>query len=455
MAHDEHFLERGVERMAGPELSLALRLYQEPKLVAYVLEKTDIASVDGRLALALDDGGEGPYVVLARDGGFVTCLGRGMRLGRLPALPRTRVDALIERYGIESGALSQLSDRDRIDACCAAATMGEFGQTRENMLVLQVVAPLTYFLHARIAFECIVQLKKNLRAYMPLVRGAKPNPRDVAALKALSRMYWGIAHDVPLLSVDVRSRWEEHMEGIVAMGGLAGFEKISPLHALRGTWMVAQVGVPVLHRIEKWFDEAGHTHNFVAAVLMLTTMALRHAHLRERILARLLADPPNHWDDHAKRLRSVYTEALQRVAADPAAAVARQLDWGRAVLASRCTALHIDPAAVWAAAGAATDQVAAVLATHAEGDVLRDDALLDRLFDLTPWLASCELADLYLPEAVAVLLRRPSRAEDGIAMLREFERRFPEKPVTVGPKVGRNDPCSCGSGRKFKHCCGN
>jgi preprotein translocase subunit SecA len=23
-----------------------------------------------------------------------------------------------------------------------------------------------------------------------------------------------------------------------------------------------------------------------------------------------------------------------------------------------------------------------------------------------------------------------------------------------GPKVGRNDPCTCGSGKKFKHCCG-
>jgi SEC-C motif-containing protein len=30
-------------------------------------------------------------------------------------------------------------------------------------------------------------------------------------------------------------------------------------------------------------------------------------------------------------------------------------------------------------------------------------------------------------------------------------------PVTVvrtGPKVGRNDPCPCGSGKKYKHCCG-
>jgi preprotein translocase subunit SecA len=28
------------------------------------------------------------------------------------------------------------------------------------------------------------------------------------------------------------------------------------------------------------------------------------------------------------------------------------------------------------------------------------------------------------------------------------------KPVRAGPKVGRNDPCPCGSGKKFKQCCG-
>ena len=26
--------------------------------------------------------------------------------------------------------------------------------------------------------------------------------------------------------------------------------------------------------------------------------------------------------------------------------------------------------------------------------------------------------------------------------------------VVKGPKVGRNDPCPCGSGKKYKHCCG-
>lgn len=30
------------------------------------------------------------------------------------------------------------------------------------------------------------------------------------------------------------------------------------------------------------------------------------------------------------------------------------------------------------------------------------------------------------------------------------------KPIVRdAPKVGRNDPCVCGSGKKFKKCCGN
>jgi uncharacterized protein len=30
----------------------------------------------------------------------------------------------------------------------------------------------------------------------------------------------------------------------------------------------------------------------------------------------------------------------------------------------------------------------------------------------------------------------------------------PPEPQRASPKVGRNDPCPCGSGKKFKKCCG-
>jgi len=29
-----------------------------------------------------------------------------------------------------------------------------------------------------------------------------------------------------------------------------------------------------------------------------------------------------------------------------------------------------------------------------------------------------------------------------------------KEAATMGNKVGRNDPCPCGSGKKYKKCCG-
>ena len=50
---------------------------------------------------------------------------------------------------------------------------------------------------------------------------------------------------------------------------------------------------------------------------------------------------------------------------------------------------------------------------------------------------------------------RLSLADDVLANRRYwFERSIPEPVRRAAPKVGRNDPCPCGSGKKFKNCCG-
>ena len=46
----------------------------------------------------------------------------------------------------------------------------------------------------------------------------------------------------------------------------------------------------------------------------------------------------------------------------------------------------------------------------------------------------------------------PGKSED----ISDIERLLnPVKPVRTENKVNRNDPCPCGSGRKFKKCCMN
>ena len=34
------------------------------------------------------------------------------------------------------------------------------------------------------------------------------------------------------------------------------------------------------------------------------------------------------------------------------------------------------------------------------------------------------------------------------------EREKKQEPVRKGETIGRNDPCPCGSGKKYKKCCG-
>jgi preprotein translocase subunit SecA len=47
---------------------------------------------------------------------------------------------------------------------------------------------------------------------------------------------------------------------------------------------------------------------------------------------------------------------------------------------------------------------------------------------------------------------QPARASDVVSEAAAAVEKA--KPVRVGPKVGRNDPCPCGSGKKYKQCCG-
>jgi uncharacterized protein YecA (UPF0149 family) len=45
-----------------------------------------------------------------------------------------------------------------------------------------------------------------------------------------------------------------------------------------------------------------------------------------------------------------------------------------------------------------------------------------------------------------------------ISMLKDHYRRIrttvkPDNIIRLSPKISRNAPCPCGSGKKYKHCC--
>jgi len=63
-----------------------------------------------------------------------------------------------------------------------------------------------------------------------------------------------------------------------------------------------------------------------------------------------------------------------------------------------------------------------------------------------------EVADICQREGIHFIIGiEPSEPED-ISDLDHA--RNPPEPILAAPKVGRNEPCPCGSGAKFKKCCG-
>ena len=68
---------------------------------------------------------------------------------------------------------------------------------------------------------------------------------------------------------------------------------------------------------------------------------------------------------------------------------------------------------------------------------------------------------LFLMQPAKPRGRRPSRSSNGRTRQQQnlqFQagpaQAEPPKPVRAGAKVGRNDPCPCGSGKKYKKCHG-
>ena len=58
------------------------------------------------------------------------------------------------------------------------------------------------------------------------------------------------------------------------------------------------------------------------------------------------------------------------------------------------------------------------------------------------------------PDAAGIAQRRAEALEKSAQLRREALARFAPQPRQVAPKIGRNDPCPCGSGQKYKKCHG-
>jgi len=73
-----------------------------------------------------------------------------------------------------------------------------------------------------------------------------------------------------------------------------------------------------------------------------------------------------------------------------------------------------------------------------------------------PWISRAGASDFYLPESYVITRRGPWKVTDALALVkpRLDAERGKRQPAVAPPKPGRNEPCTCASGSKYKRCCG-
>ncbi len=186
MGHAHHFLSR-LDRVSVPHVELALSLYNDVDLLRYVLARARLPEGADRAAISLDHPERGPFLVVSRDGRFVTCLGEGMSCGDLPVVTRGQLDGIAAKAG---------DLRVRFEACQrlagAAGGMGklirriyEAGDelSREEFVAISALHPLYTLEFVRCLYGAGEHLREAREVLLPHLRRSdrlKPELHDIA-----------------------------------------------------------------------------------------------------------------------------------------------------------------------------------------------------------------------------------------------------------------------------------
>lgn len=488
--HALHFLGRLSERANEAEQALALRLYRDKELVRRILADASSHAAPDERAAALAAGGEGEerwalplgaeagsaHAVVSADLGFVTFLGAEMYVKRLPRVPWERVEQHLLRRDREHEQHQRLdallAEQPTLTPLLNRIVRSGAGLTRQEFQKLGELAPVFGADYLRFAIEALLSLRQH-GTWVARIKKAHAAD-DTRALRAFWLFFHTVGHGLALTGVRGRQGfavWNEpKVREDMARRGSEPFRQIyleavklgyAPT-ALRALWAVARAGGEALRAMKDALAEARTLDEWCAASAGLVAIGARHRKLRAECVKAL--DParlPGPW-------RSL--ESMVRIA---------ETNWGL-LAGDKVLPRELDPQneehmAWWRSETAPFfDKMYAELSAHplwlpgAEGLAdLPEDQKLAGLFYLpyvgaaeglgvvtallTAVIAPASEADLYLDEAHAHLA--PAFSPEAALALAHHWRPQETGPARAGPKVGRNEPCPCGSGKKYKKCC--
>jgi hypothetical protein len=464
MGHDIHFLSR-LERLSLPHVELAMSLYNDTPLLHYILSALKLPDGVERIALSLGDATDGPFLIVQRAGHFVTCLGQGMAPVGLHVVPRSQLEALSHRVG-ELRKRMELARKQigpsghAVDLFRPLFTCGQ-NLSREEFVAAAAWAPMLQ--HQLIGL--ISDAHSDVRqAYYALRSKHKRRAIDPSFLRSYWNTIWAIGHLSLLLGMEGRPICEVVIEDGQMADALAKLSWPAVRQgicgpALRGAWAAAKLGKVVLAGYKAEYARGGSDLAFFSVTLSLFGMARRHKGLRGEIKKTLERTEPTLaagyqgllYQTYPPHLAELLTANLQLADDDPAALNRYGQDLYAELVNRR---LPADSAFRYGDASAVPPELAAAAVAMLPGNMLMEPARFHEMLTLSVWLSGFDAESFYFPRQLLQEFRFPVAPLYVNTQIEQMQKLYDETtPVRATPKAGRNEPCPCGSGVKYKKCC--
>ncbi|UQA56643.1 YecA family protein [Polyangium aurulentum] len=468
--HAHHFLSR-LDRLSMPHVELALSFYRDHELVRYILGAARIPEGAARVAMALADGDSGPFLVVTRDGKFVTCLGEGMHTGELHVITRGHLDKIADKLGAlrERMALAK-----RLTGAKGTAELFRQIYDAAHRLSREQVAAMAAFqpLLAVELLGCLLdadvdQAKARDILLYELRRTDRLDKRFDESLHAYWCTAWAIGHLSVLTAMDGRVAFDRFPAEV--MDRLAEYPYSWPAVrqqvvgiAIRGLWGAARMGKMFLPIYKRECAEATSIPELVNGVFGLGAIGMRHARVRAE--AQKALTPAKEGKDAAtpepyQAVRAAVASVLTIDPGEPALRQAHTRLGAKLAVVYGKNAPEGSPYRFVREADVPPDIADAMLAFDMTGFRAHPQVLSGLLTSLS-WLARAEAEELYFtadhlaawriswdPGYTTSLLLEERDAMDR-ARAASRARKAEKSPPA------RNAPCPCGSGKKHKRCCG-
>jgi hypothetical protein len=470
MDHAHHFLSR-LDRLSLPHVELALSLYRDHKLLQIIIAAADIPENAPRVALSIADPVKGPFIVVTRDGKFVTCLGEGMKTKELPIISREKLDQVAKRVEVLRKRIQvagiNTGERGAAGKMFRAIYDGGSRLPREVFQMAAAWQPMLIVEYLKWMLDTADDVAKTREILLQhLKRTDKLHPRFDVVVRGYANSVWFIGHMATLVALDGKVAYEEYstkvydaMKAMPHAWSAVRQGLVGP--ALRGIWGAGRLGEMVLRAYVKHHGEATTLFRVIDSTCSLATIGLRHPELADEVEATLMEPlSPSHGgegyqkalDAIAKLVQGMYKAA--RV--EPEAFRQLHLKLGRTYAMQISKQLKPGNPYKFERAEDVPDDLALALPYNTADGFVTTLSNFQLINFALPWTAVAEAEQLYLPgdyyKATGIKYG-PSEIMPLLLALRDIDYRPPGETRTTPKGADRNSPCPCGSGLKYKRCC--